>query len=521
MLKLILTVVGASIGLVFSPVSVSSQTGTPPSAVEQANALRDRGDIAAAARLLESHVASYPGDGNAARLLAQTRYWLKDIAGATALYDAALSRHPHDTATRLDYAQMLMETRRDSRAITILSPLRNAPAVEARVASMLGTIAYWRGDLSGASRQFQVALRANPGDANARRQLDEIRSLSAPWLGFTSTGHTDDQPLGAYSVGGEAGWFAAPLTSLSARVDQLQFEPGSDAVIGSALTITQAEGRLSHHAAGLRTDISLAGGAIRRSAGSPSSDWTGRGALRLHLARHLFAEARAERAPYLHTLASLTTPVMTNLAAATFGLDDPRGWLGETALRLQSFPDDNTVRSAHAWLLAPVIRSQKAQLQIGYAFARQDSDSSRYVLARPVQLVPPGDPAFSIAGVYAPYYTPDDLQSHSALAGITLRPSAASTIRVNGSYAFSASQDVPYFERLGSIPVGGVTIRRATVRQNFSPWTARASIEQRVSERASLGAHAEHSKTAFYSATTAGLRVTYRPIAARSRSEGL
>lgn len=510
MTKQILSAIIAASVIGLSPSRVIAQTAAAPSAVEQAIASRDRGDLAAAAQLLQSHLSIFPDDGNAARLLAQIRYWLKDVAGATTLYDAALSRHPHDTSARLDYARMLMETRSDARAIALLEPFRNAPAVESRVATMLGTIAYWRGDLSAAARYFGAALRANPTDADAQRQLDEIRSLSAPWLSLMSGAHTDDQPLRGYSLAGEAGYFVRPLTSVGARIAQLGFDLGDEPGPGPSANFTLAEGRFSHYAPSLRAEVRLAAGATRRARGSPSSEWTGRAAIRLRLPSHIFAEANAERAPYFHTLASLSTPVINRSGGAVLGIDDPRGWLGEVAVQIRSFPDTNTVSSSHAWMLAPLLSRRSAVLQFGYAFTRQNADSSRYVLARPVQVAPPGDPAFNLAGLYAPYYTPDDLQSHAALAAITLRPSSSSTFRMNGSYAFSASQNLPYFERPGSIPIGGGSIRRSTVRQDFSPFSARASFEHNLSERTSFFARAEHVKTAFYSISTAGLNLTYR-----------
>ncbi len=515
MRKQILLVIIASFAAALSPPSIAAQATPPVSVVEQATAMRDRGDLAGAARILEMHVASFPEDGTASRLLAHTRYWLKDVTGATTLYDAGLALHPHDTAARLDYARMLMETGSDARAIALLEPLRTAPGVQSRVSTMLGTMAYWRGDLSAAARHFELALETDPADADARRQLGEIRSLSTPWLALLGGGHSDDQPITGYSGGAEAGWFVTPLTSMSVRLDQLRF----DTDFQPSLTATLGEGRLTHYSATLHTEIKLAAGAVRRSFGSNESDWTGRASVRLRLPRQFFAEGRAERSPYFHTVASLITPIMIRSAAAVVGVDHSRGWLGEAAVQIQSFPDTNTIGSAHAWLLAPVARGRTAELQIGYAFSSQNAESSRFVLSRPIQLVIPADPTFNTDGVYAPYYTPDNLRSHSALAGLTLRPSSSSTVRVNGAYGFSASQNLPYLARVAGIPSGAVTVERFTARQSFSPWNVRGSIEQGLGERIAIAAHAEHSKTAFYAVSAAGLRLMYRFSAGLSRSE--
>src|SRR6266566_9167391 len=113
--------------LCISPVSAASQVDTQGALVE-AQRLRDAGDFAAAAKLLRVQIAQKPDDGEAARLLAQTLYWLKDIAGAHAIYDTAILRHPEDTTLRLQYARMLAETGEKARARELLTPLLSISA---------------------------------------------------------------------------------------------------------------------------------------------------------------------------------------------------------------------------------------------------------------------------------------------------------------------------------------------------------------------------------------------------------
>src|SRR5687768_13326460 len=77
--------------------------------VAAASAARDRGDFAGAVRILEAHLRSYPDDGDAARLLAQTLYWTGNVRASRRAYEEALRRHPGDASTRLQYAQLLSE----------------------------------------------------------------------------------------------------------------------------------------------------------------------------------------------------------------------------------------------------------------------------------------------------------------------------------------------------------------------------------------------------------------------------
>jgi cytochrome c-type biogenesis protein CcmH/NrfG len=66
------------LSLTVLPVSALGQV----SAVAEAVALRDRGEMREAASRLRAHLAQFPDDGDAARLLAQTLYWLRNVAGA-------------------------------------------------------------------------------------------------------------------------------------------------------------------------------------------------------------------------------------------------------------------------------------------------------------------------------------------------------------------------------------------------------------------------------------------------------
>jgi Tfp pilus assembly protein PilF len=183
----------------------AAQVGTEDR-IAQAQRLRDSGKFAAAADLLRAQLAQNPNDGAAARLLAQTLYWQKDIPGARAAYESARARHPEDTTLQLQYARMLAETGEHNHARGLLTPLVDNPATRAEAETDLGMIDYWEGDLSGARNSFTSALQADPNQEEARRQLREIRSTTAAWLRFSANGWSDNQPLDWVAGGIEAGW---------------------------------------------------------------------------------------------------------------------------------------------------------------------------------------------------------------------------------------------------------------------------------------------------------------------------
>ncbi|MGI8618115.1 MAG: tetratricopeptide repeat protein [Gemmatimonadaceae bacterium] len=462
--------------------------------------LRDTGDFAGSARVLRAYLALNPLDPEAARLLAETLYWLNDVEGAGEVYAAALVKHPDDSSLRLRYGRMLMETGHRARARELLMPLREVADARAEADALLGTIAYWDGDLTAAQRLFRAALRDNPDQAEARRQLQEIRVLSAPWVRAGSALRHDDQPLDRVALGLEAGWFATPLLPVTVRVEPMTFRR-ADSATRRLLT---AELSVAHFAPALRLETEVAGGVVQRAGVIDAHDWQGRAVVGVRLSPHVTLRGRAERAPYLFTTSSLDTPIMTHTAAAQVHWSDPRGWLGEARYQRQRYPDANTVRTAYAWVLGPLIHQGRRQLQAGYAFADADAAASRFVLADASQRVPPDDPRFNTAGRYVPYYTPSQVVSHSAIAALTLRPSSASTFRAGGSFGVRATDQAP------TLVVSAGQVQRVLVARTFTPWDARSSLDIALRSGLTLTATGETGRTVFYSWATAGLQITYR-----------
>src|SRR5262245_49284011 len=143
-------------------VPMSEAPNPPQDILAEAQRLRDDGDFAKAAELLQTEIAQWPADGEAARLLAQTLYWLKDFSGARSLYEAEVVRHPEDVTLRVQFGRMLAETGDRRRAREVLTPLLQASAVRAEAETLLGMLAYWEGDLTTARNLFLSAIHDNP-----------------------------------------------------------------------------------------------------------------------------------------------------------------------------------------------------------------------------------------------------------------------------------------------------------------------------------------------------------------------
>lgn len=524
-LKRILTVFWALAATLVAAGAARAQTSAD-TVVATAVHRRDAGDFAGAATLLRAYVLSHPGDLTAERLLAETQYWAKDIHGARETYEAALRRHPADVRLRLQYGRMLSETNDGSRARDVVTPVLSVNSSRGAAESLLGQVAYWEGDLTGARRLLIAALHDDSSQFEARTQLRELAVTTAPWTSFNPYAQHDDQPLDQIGAVAEAGWFATPLTRLSGRVVPALFRSG-DSI---SVAVLRTELALSTYLPAARLELEAAAGAVQRggdgrvratnssSTRSGTVDWTGHAGVGLRLPGHVTFRLRGKRDSYFYTVASLLTPVMTSTGTALLALNAPSGWLGEIAAQRVWYPDSNAVSTAYGWILVPVVQHAGGQFQIGVAASAQNADQSRFTLAMPVQKYIPGDPRYSTAGYYSPYFTPSDEVTQSVLAAATLHPNAAVTVRMNGSYGVHATRTAPMWQVIDS--AGGAIISRASVRQTFSPSSARAALEYTPTQSLVLALTGESFRTAFYTASSVGIQVTYRFTGVALRNVG-
>ncbi len=471
--------------------------------VAEASRLRDVREFRGAIAVLRKHLEQHPYDGEAIRMLAQTLYWAGESKEAEAVYVSGLAQHPDDTRLQLDFARMLMETRRPARARALLAPLRQDQHAAGEAESLLGSIAYWEGNLTAANKHFGSALRHTPGDADAARQLREIRTLAAPWLRLGGGIRRDDQPLDHLTGSAEAGWYLTPLHSVAVRVQPQRLEAGD-----TTENLLAGEARLAGFwpSALLETEGAL--GVLQHSFAS-GPQWTGRLGVGVRLARHLAVRARAERAPYLWTRASVATPVMTESASGLLDWNDPRGWMGQAGYVLQRYPDQNQIHTSYVWTLAPVVRGAPAEVHLGYGFNYQDAEQNRFVLAPVVRRGVGQGATDPLAGQYAPYYTPQNMQTHSVAGAVTLRPASMMTMRASGAYGVYATENAPFFFQAGS----GVTQPPATLsyyRRTFHPWNARAAVTADLPVGLTTTVHGEHMRTAFWASTSVGLELSRR-----------
>ena len=488
------------LALILAPHIGRAQAHVTHDTIGGARALRDAGRLEPAASLLRRYVAAHPEQPEAARLLGETLYWLKDRAAARSVFESAIAGHPASIELRLTYGQMLVETRDDARARKVLEPLVGTQGSRGRAETRLGMAAYWAGDHSTARRLFAAALAADPTIGEARTALHDILLAAAPRVQIAAQSLHDDQRLDRMGTRITAKLFAAPLTGISAHVEPTRIRLDG----GATTTLTFLEGAIGTYLPAMRTEVDLAGGMTARET---SSEWTGRLGIGLRSKGGFILRARAERSQYLNTVASVATPLMMQTVGATLDWTHPRGWLAQAAASRDLFPDDNSIVTGYVWMFTPIVRTAAMEMHVGYAFTAQSAEESRYEIVSGTAPVPgPGFPS-TPTGAYVPYYTPLDLRSHVALASIVLRP--GSRITLKGGVGYGVAQETGESVQRRSVGPGQpATYAIVRAPRTFSPWNVRMSVDAALSELLTLTASGEAMRTAFYQATTLRIGVT-------------
>jgi hypothetical protein len=271
------------------------------------------------------------------------------------------------------------------------------------------------------------------------------------------------------------------------------------------------------HLPGSRADVTLrVGRAWQTSLTGQSGAWTGQLQLGVAVAPQVGVRGRGWSERYLWTVASADTLVMVR--GLELVLDGAAGsaWAGEATLRREKLPGETTIHTAYGWILAPIL----PWLRGGYALSWQDSDQTRWTLADPVSSTGPGrgmgpggpmGRGPDLAGVYAPYFTPEATVVHSGLAELKGRAGSAAA-RLSLSYGLRAVEQVPSFQVVGDGPLSEV--RTVYAERRFSPWRIVGSLDLPLSCSASLLLEAERERTAFYEATRVSLGALYRFVRA-------
>lgn len=319
----------------------------------------------------------------------------------------------------------------------------------------------------------------------------------APWLITDARANLDNQQRTALRTALEYGRWLTPATTggVSLAVEQLAgddvassttFEPGLHGSLGIAA---------------LRTGIRAG---LRALVGTDETTSLGFAELSVSLPRDIALRGRAYRDRYTATLAAIDTTVIVQRREVVIDRAAAPGWAWELLARSDSYGDDNPVTTAYGWLLAPLSRSARHGVRVGYSIARQDTDESRW---RPDAVQRGrgrgrGNSADSIPGRYDPYHTPHDAVTHTVLGEVAVLVGAM-WLRGDVGYGVHATDLAPTLQR--SSPTDQFPTV-AFYERSFTPYSLRLTAFAPVGAASSITLSLHHEKTAFY--RDSGARLT-------------
>lgn len=462
--------------------------------VAEATALLNDGKAPAAVLLLERHLQLHPNDAFGHWILGRALYWSGRPDAARLNYERALSLDASQAWLRIEFARMLAETHQPDRGRTVLSPILNHPEAGPDAAALFGTLAYWEGDWTSATEHFEAALSRNPLHSEARRQLNEIRFTTAPIVAVTGDYESDTQPLKRLILSVEGVWNFTPLQALIARVRHQNVS-----ISDSLRQVLALELGLKQYFPSMRLETDASIGLVDRSF-TRKKDLTWRIGLGIRISQHWTVRVRGERSPYFQTSSSYLTPLSTRTVGADVDWSSATGGAGKVGFDVIRFPDSNTLNRALLWFLTPLVRSTHVEISAGYGFNYQDTEENRFRLDT------------ELSGTYDPYYTPLNLQSHSLLALVILKPSALMTFRINGAFGIYATENSPFSTSSTSLPGQGRPSRstETTLTRSSNPWNVEAVIGGPLGSALMWSLEGRYWSNLFYDLRHITLRFSYR-----------
>lgn len=395
---------------------------------------------------------------------------------------------------------------------------------------LLARTLYWDGEPASARRQLRRALERDPDYGPALALWREMRDLWAPRL-RTEAGHlSDDQPLDRLEGGLEVTVPVSPWVALVAEGAGHRLDAGPLEGVRTGASDPDPVGAYEARA-GLRAAVrgspvrtTLLGGVHVR----PSLDrsaFVGRGRLSLALGSGFEAALEGIRWSYEHTAIAADTLVAVESIEVEATRSDPTGFAGAAGGRLDGFPGGGRVAHVWAWLMAPVWSDGRSAFRLGYAFQHQDADTTTFRAVDPVPGdggpappgggppggTPGGPGSDASAGVYDPYYTPEQVRAHLALAALQAALSPAVTVSVDGGVGLAAEEQAPEL----APDTAAVDLR--FVPRDYTPWRIRGRLSAELSSSTTLHLEGGWRDEAFFRTATASAGLTHRFLGGLAR----
>jgi tetratricopeptide (TPR) repeat protein len=476
-----------------------AQVNQTPDTVSLARSLAYKKNFTSADRLLLEYNRNH-NDINALRLHAQVLYWMKAFDRSIEVYEKAISVFREPSLLHLDYARVLYNLNRLTKAERLLEAFRAFDSSNAEAEIMIAYIKLWNGRVAEAEKAAKSILKKYPGNAEATDILTQIKWNTVPYIKTGITFQGDDQPLNGQSFEIETGVYRSWIFSPVAQASLYQFKDADTTYHASWLRIRNSI-QLN-----TRSSLMLEAGAFKQHA--TPAQFTGSAVLSQNINRHLLLQAGLERKPYQYALASIKTPVLEDVSRVSLSYNGKGKWIGKAGYEMHQYADHNRIRSCYLWFLGPLVSKPHFTLNAGYAFRFSNAGKNNYVTREPLsELATSSVVRGNVAGVYNPYFTPAYQVVHSGLAGIKITPVKDLEFSTQLNIGLLAKADDPKltFERTGS----EYYIKRTYERVSYTPVSWVTGISIPVSGRISVTGNYSYDQLLYYTSHQGSIQLKY------------
>jgi tetratricopeptide (TPR) repeat protein len=482
-----------------------SHSQTVSDTLNIAKQLRAKGKIHKSFSLLKKTYANHPNDLNVAWLTAQTAFWANRIGKSKHLYEKAIKSNPKNLYLQLDYAKILVNCDEFEKAGHLLKVYLAYDSTNSQALTALAKIFFWRCRYQDASLLVTKSLKQDPKYQDAFSLYKEIALARSPYLKFGAGYGTDDQPMQTVSIMLGGGLYFNALSALrftfqapfmirdGKTANAFIFQAGNTSFISKAnLTINVDAG-------------------VMRFPYKSSYTWTGNLSIDKIFLRHLVLSVSAQKIPYFATRTSVDTIVIQNHLAGSVGWNDQNSWNGQAAVEASTYPMDHDLTyTGYAWVFVPPVKFSVFQFRFGYGYNYSNSKKNRFVSEKSLsEIISNYDANTKIAGIYNPYYTPNDQQIHSFLLAITGHLLKWMDFSINANAGFYATTQAPYLY-LDKDETNNTILKTGFATTRFYPLTVHLQVLMKVSEQIHLQVEYTYMSTYFYTSHYAGIGLNIR-----------
>lgn len=449
---------------------------------------------------LQAHYRKNRNDLETNWLYGQVAHWNGHDKLSSVLFEQALKIAPDNLSLKLDYARVMYESGRLSRALALINDIKARGNTPVEALLLEANILFWYGKVGEAKSVIETIKQWYPQTTLINQLEKNIAELCATNIKSNFDYQSDNQPMSLFAEHISMEKYRSPLLNPRVEISNYNFSTKN----------YMLEFNMRNRFLLSRYGLSAAVSAGLYQHFRDKMNWTCSIDLQYKADKNNRFGMGINRKPYLGTLKSTEYGLIQNNISAEFETEALPFFTAHLGCNRQFFDDRNTVNSAGGWLISKAQHFKKFHVQYGYGFGYSNSERNVFEPTLPVaELIKGYTDGMTIAGIFNPYFTPQQQQVHSALLMLRYNPFQKLEIEVKSNYGFYASCNNPYFF-LQKNSTGEIRIGKDFSRVRFNPYDIQASCKYHFSKRLDAILKYQYQETFFFSRNLTNLSLHYR-----------